>query len=249
MKKRIIIGLILILVIGTVGAFVATRNINLIFDEAGNLVATDGFRVHFSGSEKYTDEELADYLFPTKKSANPFVFLLTDKFGEHVEIPFIEAYDVTIKGLKEYEITFYEKSLVGYVEYMGSYKYFDKDGIVVESSGRLIEDVPFVTGIDVDYIVLHSKLPVANEKVFDLLLDLTQLLYKYEIAVDKINVSKDLEIKLYMGNVRVELGNGEDLSEKVMDLRDIMPGLVDVSGVLDMKELDVHGNGYTFKKD
>lgn len=249
MKKRIIIGLILILVIGAIGAFAATRTINLIFDEAGNLVSTDGFRVQFSGSEKYTDEELAEYLFPTKKSANPFVFLLKDKFGEHVEIPFIEAYDVTIKGLKEYEITFYEKSLVGYVEYMGSYKYFDKDGIVVESSSRLIEDVPFVTGIDVDYIVLHSKLPVANEKVFDLLLDLTQLLYKYDIAVDKINVSKDMEIKLYMGNIRVELGTGDDLSEKIMDLRDIMPGLVDVRGVLDMKILDVHGNGYTLKKD
>ena len=177
------------------------------------------------------------------------MFLWTDKFGEHVEIPFIEAYDITIKGLNQYEVTFYEKSLVGYVEYMGSYKYFDKDGIVVESSSRLIEGVPFVTGIDVDYIVLHSKLPVANDKVFDLLLDLTQLLYKYKIEVDKINVSKDLEIKLYMGKIRVELGTGEDLSEKVMDLRDIIPELMDVSGVLDMKILDVHGNGYTLKKD
>ena len=249
MKKKLIIGLILLLVLGAVFVFCSTRRINLSFNDDGSLVASGGFTVKFSGSEKYTDKELADYLFPTEKSANPFVFWWTDKFGEHVEIPFIEAYDVELNGLKEFEVTFYEKSLVGYIEYMGSYKYFDKDGIVVESSSRLIEDVPFVTGIDVDYIVLHSKLPVEDERVFDLLLDLTQLLVKYDIDVEKINISKELEIKLYLGNVRVELGTEKDLSEKIMDLRDIMPNLGDASGVLDMKVLDVHGNGYTLKKD
>ena len=249
MKKKLIIGLILLLVLGAVFVFCSTRRINLSFNDDGSLVASDGFTVKFSGSEKYTDKELADYLFPTEKSANPFVFWWTDKFGEHVEIPFIEAYDVELNGLKEFEVTFYEKSLVGYIEYMGSYKYFDKDGIVVESSSRLIEDVPFVTGIDVDYIVLHSKLPVEDERVFDLLLDLTQLLVKYDIDVEKINISKELEIKLYLGSVRVELGTDKDLSEKIMDLRDIIPNLGDASGVLDMKVLDVHGNGYTLKKD
>lgn len=249
MKKKLIIGLILLLVLGSVFLFCSTRRINLSYDSDGNLVSKSGFTVKFSGSEKYTDKELAEFLFPTEKSANPFVFWWTDKFGEHVEIPFIEAYDVELKGLKDFEVTFYEKSLVGYIEYMGSYKYFDKDGIVVESSSRLIEDVPFVTGIDVDYIVLHSKLPVEDEQVFDLLLDLTQLLYKYDIDVEKINISKGLEIKLYLGNVRVELGTDENLSEKIMDLKDIMPNLGDASGTLDMKVLDVHGNGYTLKRD
>lgn len=249
MKKKLIIGLILLLVLGSVFLFCSTRRINLSYDSDGNLVYKSGFTVKFSGSEKYTDKELAEFLFPTEKSANPFVFWWTDKFGEHVEIPFIEAYDVELKGLKDFEVTFYEKSLVGYIEYMGSYKYFDKDGIVVESSSRLIEDVPFVTGIDVDYIVLHSKLPVEDEQVFDLLLDLTQLLYKYDIDVEKINISKGLEIKLYLGNVRVELGTDENLSEKIMDLKDIMPNLGDASGTLDMKVLDEHGNGYTLKRD
>ena len=249
MKKKIIIILIIVLVLGGIFAFCATRQLKLDYDASGHLVAGDGFRVKFVGSEKYTDEELASYLFTDKKSSNPFVFLFRSKFKECVEIPFIEEYDVEIKGFNEYEVTFYEKSLVGYVEYMGSYKYFDKDGIVVESSSRLIEGVPFVTGIDVDFIVLHSKLPVEDEKVFDLLLDLTQLLSKYEIDVEKINISKELEIKLYLESVRVELGTKEDLSDKIMDLKDIMPGLEGISGVLDMKIYDANGNGYTLKRD
>ena len=249
MKKKIIIILIIVLVLGGIFAFGATRQLNLEFDVDGHLIAEEGFRVEFEGSEKYTDKELASYLFIDKKSSNPFAFLFKSKFGECVEIPFIEAYDVEIKSLNEYKVTFYEKSLVGYIEYMGSYKYFDKDGIVVESSSRLIDGVPYVTGIEVDYIVLHSKLPAEDEKVFDLLLDLTQLLSKYEIDVEKINVTKDLEMKLYLGDVRVELGTEEDLSDKIMDLKDIMPNLEGVSGVLDMKVYDVNGNGYTLKKD
>lgn len=249
MKKKVIISLIFILVIGAIVFFCSTRRINLDFDAEGNLVSSDGFVVKFSGSEKYTDKELAEYLFPTEKSANPFAFLWKDKFGEHEEIPFIEAYDVELKGLKEFEVTFYEKSLVGYIEYMGSYKYFDKDGIVVESSSRLIENVPYVTGIDVDYIVLHSKLPVEDERVFTLLLDLTQLLLKNNIDVEKINISKEMEIKLYLENIRVELGTRKDLSEKIMDLRDLLKELGDAKGVLDMKVLDVHGNGYSLKEE
>jgi hypothetical protein len=58
-----------------------------------------------------------------------------------------------------------------------------------------------------------------------------------------------LEIRLYLDKIRVELGTKKDLSEKIMDLRDILPNLSDVSGVLDMKILDVNGNGYTLKKD
>lgn len=249
MKKRVIICLILMSVIGVAMLFCVTRKITLEFDESGKLISDEGITVRFSGSEKYTDKELSEYLFPTKTSANPFVFWFASRFRDHVEIPFIEAYDVELKGVSDFRVTFYEKSLVGYVEYMGSYKYFDKDGIVVESSSRLIDGIPFVTGIDVDYIVLHSKLPVNDDKVFDLLLNITQLLTKYEINVDKIYISKEIELKLYIGNIRIELGGEKDLSEKVMDLKDILPNITDESGVLDMKILDVNGNGYTLKKD
>ena len=40
----------------------------------------------------------------------------------------------------------YEKSVAGYVEYMGRYMYFDQDGIVVESSETRTEGIPQVTG-------------------------------------------------------------------------------------------------------
>ena len=56
MKKKLIIGLILLLVLGSVFLFCSTRRINLSYDSDGNLVSKSGFTVKFSVSEKYTDK-------------------------------------------------------------------------------------------------------------------------------------------------------------------------------------------------
>lgn len=44
----------------------------------------------------------------------------------------------------------YEKNIVGYVHYLGKNVYFDKDGIVVESSDQEIEGVPLIKGLTFD---------------------------------------------------------------------------------------------------
>ena len=54
----------------------------------------------------------------------------------------------------------FEKSVVGYVSYMSSYMYFDKDGIIVESSVEQLPGVPWITGLDFGHIILHQPLPV-----------------------------------------------------------------------------------------
>ena len=250
MKKKVTIILIILLFGAAIVYFGSTLRIRLEFDENGNLLTGSGmFTLTIEGSDNYTDKELAEYLFGESIEANPFVLWWNDWFGEHVEIPFIEAYEVEAYGITDYKITFYDKSIVGCMEYMGSNKYFDKDGIVVESSDVLLDGVPYVAGMDIDHIILHSKLPVKNEKVFDVLLEVTQLVSKYNIDVQKINISDDMEIKLYLENVRVDLGKNERLSDKMLDLNDIIPTLGDVKGVLDMREYDIHGNGYSLKKD
>lgn len=250
MKKKLIAFAVFLLVLGGVFYVGYTRRISMSFDSEGYLLKNDGmFTISFEGSKQYTDKELASFLFEKDIDANPFVFLFKDKFGEHVEIPFIEEYEVETDGFTSFNVTFYEKRIVGYIKYMGSYKYFDKDGIVVESSDVLLDGVPYVAGMDIDHIILHSKLPVKNEKVFDVLLEVTQLVSKYNIDVQKINISDDMEIKLYLENVRVDLGKNERLSDKMLDLNDIIPTLGDVKGVLDMREYDIHGNGYSLKKD
>ncbi len=250
MKKIVIAAMALLVVVGGLALWGSTWRFSLTVGNDGALVANqDGYNISFSGSDKYTDDELIGFLFKDEMSSNPIVFWWKNLWGETVEIPFIETYDIESTGFFDFEVTFYDKSIVGYMTYMGYNQYFDKDGVVVESSLEVLDGVPLVAGIDVDHIILHEKLPVRDEKIFSLLLDVTQLIEKYQIDAGKIDVSDQLDIRLHIGDVRVELGKGDMLNEKFIDLNDIVPKLKGVKGVLDMKEYDYEGNGYTLKKD
>lgn len=251
-SKIIIISIIAVLLI-TLGIIAAMLKITVAYtDKNGKITNSEelgAFTITFTGSDRYTSKELEEYFFSKKTDRNPFVFLFKSKFCDKIQIPFVETYDVEMLSLTDYKVTIYEKSVVGYINYMGSNMYFDKDGIVVESSGKILENVPLITGINFDYIILHQKLPVENQQIFTILLEITQLIEKYQINTDKIYISTDFEISLTLDKVTVELGKSDDLAEKVKELKDLIPSLINEKGVLDMKQYNYENSGYTFKKD
>ena len=201
------------------------------------------------GNEQCTTQEIKDKILGKGIGNNVAIVWFKRKIGRKVEIPFVEKYDIDILSMNKIKITIYEKKIVGYVDYLGSYMYFDKDGIVVETSGEKIKGVPKVTGIDFDYIMLYEKLPVDNDQVFNLILTVTQTLQKYNLTVKKIYISESLEITVYKKNVKVYLGEEKDLSEKISTLSDMQNELKDFSGTLDMSKLDREGVGYHIKTD
>lgn len=253
-KYKILIAVLaLVLFFGGIGIFIWSLKIDVVYtDENGKPINEDDigtFSLTFAGSERYTAQELEEFFFKSDSDRRLVKFIYNQKFKDKIEIPFVETYDMETLSPTEYKITIYEKSVVGYIEYMGSNMYFDKDGIVVESSTKKLENVPLISGIDYDYIVLHQKLPVENEKVFTVLLDVTQCIEKYEITTENIDIDNDFKIKIRIGQVTVNLGDSTDLNEKIKDLSDIIPTLVDEKGVLDMSVYNTTGSGYTFKKD
>ncbi len=232
MKKRYIILpiVILIAVLVIIGAMQKITKVNII------------------DSTRNEDSEIENYLFDEKYDRNPIIFFLKSKFSDKKTIPFVETYDISFNSYNEITVQIYEKSVVGYLTYMGTNMYFDKDGLVVESSDKVLPNIPLITGLDFDYIVLHDKIPLENTKLFGYLLDLTQLIEKYEIGVSKINIDGERNFILYIGDVKVELGDNTDMNDKMADLRDIYPNLKDVKGTLDMKDYNESGTGYTLKK-
>jgi len=232
--KWIIAGVVLLLIIITI-LILSTLRISTI---------------KYEGNKRVSEEELDARIFINKYDKNPFVFYFKTKYNEQPEIPFVDRYDVEMDSFDEITITVYEKDMIGYVTYMGSYLYFDKDGMVVESSDVVQEDIPFVSGIGFEYFILNKKLPVENEKVFDEILGITQQLNKYKLSIDKINISSDMDISVYMEDVIVELGkDDETMNEKIADLSDLSENLKGLSGTLDMKVYNESGTGYTFKKN
>ena len=146
------------------------------------------------------------------------------------------------------KIIVYEKTVAGYVEYQGRFMYFDRDGIVVESSDTRTMGVPQVTGIQFDHVVLYEPLPVEDPSIFMQILSITQVLSKYDISTDKIYFNENNEITLYFGQVRARLGS-DDLEEKVMRLQYILPHLEEERGVLEMENYTDESQNITFTRD
>lgn len=203
------------------------------------------------GNEHYSDEEIADLVMAGKYGHNSIYLYLKYHNKEADSIPFIEQMDVELLSPQSVKIQVYEKAVAGYVEYLGHYLYFDKDGIVVESSTDQMEGIPFVTGLSFDHIVLHEKLPIEDDNIFREILSITQLLTKYEISTDRIYFDVDKNITLYFGQVRIYLGTSDYIDEKINKLQDllVLPELAGRSGVLHMENYTGEGGKFTFKAD
>lgn len=205
--------------------------------------------VHVDGNVHYTNEEIMEMVMGGRFGDNS-LFLSMKYRDRGIEgVPFIETMDVDIEGKDTIRITVYEKALAGYVRYLGRYVYFDKDGIVVETSEEETEGIPQVTGLSFDHVILHEALPVDKPELFDEILNITQQLAKYDLTADRIYFNTAYEVTLYFGDARVALGENKDIDEKIMKLQYILPDLLGKSGSLDMREYSEDTKSYSFVQD
>lgn len=205
--------------------------------------------VTVTGNKRYTKEELTQILFPDQWSRNSLFCFFRDRLQEHVQIPFVEDYEIVFQGPGKVEVIVYEKSVVGYVSYMSSYMYFDKDGIIVESANEALPGVPLVTGLKFGQIVLYQKLPLEKEETFRQILNLTQILSIFELKVDRIQYGSYGDITLYLKEIEVLLGSGGNMNDKISELNDMLPHLEGRKGILhleDYDEMEIRA-GYTFE--
>ena len=181
-------------------------------------------KITIEGSDKYTYEELYEYIFADRNDSNILLFRFTNSRSEMPDIPFISKVAIEIKGSHELEVTVYEKSIVGYVEYKGTNMYFDKDGVV-----------------------MHQKLEVEDDTIFTDLLDVTQYLDKYGIVMDYIKVGANCEIDVVIGDVVVKLGkNDYNMGEKMYELSCLKDKLIGLKGTLHMEEYSADKEYITF---
>ncbi len=205
--------------------------------------------VHVEGNIHYTNEEIMEMVMGGAYGDNSLLLSLKYRDKGIENVPFIEMMDVTVEARDTIRITVYEKALAGYVAYLGRYVYFDKDGIVVETSTEKTEGIPQVTGLKFDHVILHERLPVEKPEVFAEILNITQQLDKYSMSADKIYFDANYQITLLFGEARVALGNDIYIEEKIMKLQYILPDLLGKSGVLDMREYSEDTKSYSFEQD
>lgn len=205
--------------------------------------------VEVSGNQHYTEEEIKELVMSDSYSNNSLYLYWKYNYTQTEPIPFVDTLEVTMVSPGKVRIKVYEKSVVGYIEYLGTNMYFDKDGVVVESSNEVLPDVPLITGLKFEHIVLYKKLPVEDPEVFRTIVELTQMLDKQQIRPDRVEFTPDLEILLYFGSAKVMLGKDENLFEKIDRLKGVLPQMEGLSGTLHMENMDENTQNFTFDRE
>ena len=205
--------------------------------------------VYVEGNVHYTDDEIKALIMTGDYGDNSLYLSYKYKNKEVKDVPFVETINVKILSKDSIKISVYEKALAGYIEYLGRYIYFDKDGIVVEASSVRTDGIPEVVGIDFDYEILYEKLPAKDPDLFLKVLNITKLMEKYNVFAEKIYFSDFGEITLYKDDITIKLGKDTDLDIKIMNLNAILSKLEGMKGTLRMENYDESTKRTSFEKD
>lgn len=190
--------------------------------------------IEITGNRRYSEEEIRAMLFPGSWDTDSFYQFLKEHTREHAEYPFIESYELHWKGPLKLKVRVREKNVVAYVGFMSSRFYFDRDGMVVESTQEPLEGVPRIEGLDFGSISLHKRISVKNDRVFHDIMNLTNALSELQISCESIRYDDSLNATLNLGDIRVKLGADQDMEEKISCLREILPKLSGRRGELDL---------------
>ena len=182
--------------------------------------------VYVEGNVHYTEDEIMEIVMSGPLGDNSLYLSLKYRDRGIQDIPFVDVMNVSILAPDTIKITVYEKALAGYVKYLDTYMYFDKDGYVVESSGIRTQGIPQITGLSFNHVVLGEQLPVEDPQVFSRIMDLTKLLPedvyqafgkqddKYSITIDSDELAEELEVTYEPVKIGV-LANSENVENAV----------------------------------
>ncbi|HPU63208.1 MAG TPA: cell division protein FtsQ/DivIB [Mobilitalea sp.] len=175
-----------------------------------------------TGSSRYSQDQIVERLINSREDKNTVIFYLKYKYFVDIRIPFIEKMSFELVDKNSVNIRVYDKRIIGCIEFMSDYFYFDKDGIIVESTSNRINDIPLVKGLKFQKISLNEKLEVQKEELFDVILNLTQQIEKYGLNVNTISFNNKYEVTLDCGDIKARLGKRSTYDEVLAKLKNIM---------------------------
>ncbi|MDO5424121.1 MAG: cell division protein FtsQ/DivIB [Eubacteriales bacterium] len=202
------------------------------------------------GNENFTAKQIQQAVMQDGLCKNSLYLLwkFQDKERTAEALPFLSAVEVTMVNPFKVQIRVYEKTQVGYLQADGKYVYFDKDGMIVETSERIHENVPLLTGITLSEVTLYETMKLTDEGKLDTVLTLTRGLVREQLIPDEIRFSTTDEIILIFGKVKALLGKDENLEDKLAALASIYPQVEGQTGNLHMQNYSLNAQTVTFRQ-
>ena len=206
-------------------------------------------KVVVEDNKLYDDKVIEEAVLNDDYSWNSLYVFLKYKFSGTKDIPFVDTMDIYLSNPHTINIKVYEKGMMGYI-YIPAIKenaYFDKDGLVVETSKKEIENVPRIQGIKCEEVVLYDKLPIEKKQLKELL-TLTQGLKRSKLVPETITYGVENEPIVSYGETRIIIGDTKELTKKLTRLVEIMPSIEGMKGDLHLEKWSESSTNIVFEK-
>lgn len=201
-------------------------------------------KVSIEGNTYYSQQQMAEMFQTNILERNVLGFWLMDKLSLTPEPEFVREYEVSYPNLNEIHIKLYEKTIVAGIAYSNQYIYFDKDGMVLQSSDQAVEGIPLFEPDSMTTFTLFKKIQMENEDLLGQIINLANLFQHYQIRWDRVQFGENNEVYLYSGDIRVDLGKKDNYDEQISALASILEQMQKEGrkGTIDMSNYEVKGN-------
>lgn len=207
--------------------------------------------IQVTGNVYCTADEVMEWVQTDKLATNTAYIWWKYNFTKVDQLPLVETSEVSLVNPWTIQVRVYEKSMIGYFEYDNKNIYFDKDGTVIVKSEEVLPGLPCIEGVEASDVKLHKTIKVDDKKIFAYILEVSQMVQKYELKPDRIVFSDDT-VTMYFGNVTVALGSG-NLTDKLMQLPPILTKLQedypDQKGTLHLENYTKNNSTISFAKE
>ena len=202
--------------------------------------------VKIEGNDYCTDRQVKEMVQNDKYSVNSLYIIGKYMVGRGEVLPCLESVKVSLKSPWEVKVVVREKTIIGYMSDGEEYAYFDKEGLVVFKSNGLMEEVPFVEGIEVKGTRLYQKLESSEAGIFEEILETSRELKKYSLTAEKI-LCRNGNIYLKLEKVYVNLGKSVS-ADKVAQIPPILEKLGRKKGMVHLENYSEDQGTVTFNK-
>jgi cell division protein FtsQ len=200
-------------------------------------------------SRYYSEEEIKAMVLKGPFAYNSVLAPIFCSGSGNGEAAFVEGFTVTHLSRNSICITVDEDIPVGCIRYLDSYIYFDRNGVFIDSVMERDENIPFYSGIVLDYVLAGEELPIRKKNLLDSAVILAEIFQKNDSLPDYITMDNSGNLSMQYGDIVVQLGQPEYLEDKMARVLAILPKLEGETGTLHLENVNGNVKTVTFELD
>lgn len=208
-------------------------------------------KVEVEGNKYHTDDEIVNIVYRENFSKITIYSVIKNNILKiKYDIPNIEKIDVRYKNPFQVVLRVYEKPIIGYARYQNEYYYFDEDLYILEKNSDKDNKYIEIAGINISKNNVGTYLLIDNKNAPYIIKEVSRYKKNIGMEIENINFAKSNEIMIEGEGLFVNIGDGDNIEEKMNLLIDIYPKIEGMDGILDLSKVKTrYDKGeYIFKK-